>query len=135
MRLFLCLALFAMMGVLLFSTGTRPVSGCTDYDQDGVCPPADCNDFNPTISYDGDFDNDGVTVCQGDCMDDDPTILKCKESHKQYPIFYNPPEENCTSGFTVTTQLFHCWTQPDGSLLCETTPFYQYDTNYLRNCY
>ncbi|HEX8634838.1 MAG TPA: hypothetical protein VF703_11885 [Pyrinomonadaceae bacterium] len=134
MRAILCLAL--MFGaLLLFPSAPAPVSGCTDYDQDGVCAPIDCNDFNPTIAYDGDDDGDGFTVCQGDCADDDPTIHKCKDSLRQYPVFYNPPEQPCQSGYTLTTQLFHCYTQPDGTRICDPEPFYQYDSPFLRDCF
>jgi hypothetical protein len=136
MRIVLCLALLMMMGALLLSTSTRPVGGCTDWDEDGVCAGVDCNDSNPTINYDGDADGDGFTVCQGDCMDEDPSIHKCGETHKQYPIIYNPPEQPCKQGYTITTKLYRCWYDSNGVFLgCESQPYYQYDTNYLRDCF
>jgi hypothetical protein len=135
MRTIFGLALLTIMGALLLSGTTRTASSCSDYDQDGVCPPTDCNDFNPTINYDGDYDGDGVTVCQGDCMDDDPTVLKCGEIHREYPVIYSPPEQPCRQGYTVTTSLHNCWYGDFGQLYCDTTPFYEYDTNYLRDCY
>ena len=76
MRLMLCLALLTILGLVLLS-GTNSANGCTDWDEDGVCAANDCNDYNPTILYDGDNDNDGFTVCEGDCDDSDPSIHKC----------------------------------------------------------
>lgn len=134
MKLMMCLTVLVMIGVVVLFTDTRPASGCTDWDEDGVCAENDCNDFNPTVGYDGDADGDGSTVCQGDCADDDPSILRCGEVFRMYPVFYNPPEQPCSEGYTITTKLFNCWPQPDGTLCCEATPFYEYDTNYLRGC-
>lgn len=135
MRLILCLALLMMMGALLLSTGMRPVSSCTDWDEDSVCAENDCNDFNPTVGYDGDNDGDGSTVCQGDCADDDPTILRCGDVLRMYPVYYYPPEQPCREGYTITTKLYNCWYGDFGVKYCDTQPYYQYDTNYLRDCY
>lgn len=135
MRSILCLALLTTMGALLLSTNMRPAGGCTDWDQDYVCAASDCNDSNPTVGYDGDYDGDGFTVCEGDCMDDDPAIHKCGEVRRVYPIFYNPPEAPCKEGYTITTKLYECWYDAFGVKHCATQPYYQYDTNYLRDCF
>ena len=44
MRLILCLTLLTIMGLVLLSD--RSAKGCTDWDEDGVCVPYDCNDYN-----------------------------------------------------------------------------------------
>jgi len=45
MRLILCLTLLTIMGLVLLSD-TRSAKGCTDWDEDGVCAPYDCDDYN-----------------------------------------------------------------------------------------
>ena len=136
MRIVLCLALLIMMGALLLSTSTRPVGGCTDWDEDGVCAASDCNDFNPTVGYNDDADADGVTVCQGDCDDGDAAnIDRCGGVHRMYPVFYEPPEQPCREGYTLTTKVYRCWYDAFGVLQCETEPYYQYDSPWLRDCF
>jgi hypothetical protein len=136
MRPVLCLALLMMMGVLLFSANTRPVSGCTDWDEDGVCGSSDCNDYNPNIGYNGDSDGDGLTVCQGDCDDGDPANTdKCMTNIFQvYPVFYEPPQQPCRQGYTITTTVYECDYNPI-TLQWECWQSYQYDTPYLRDCF
>jgi hypothetical protein len=131
----MCLTLLVMIGVVLLFTDTRSASGCTDWDEDGVCAEWDCNDFNPSVLYDGDNDGDGFTVCSGDCDDDDPSIHHCGEIYRMYPVYYQPPEQPCREGFTVTTKLYNCWYDECGVKYCDTEPYYQYDTDYLRDCY
>ena len=50
MRLILCLTLLTIMGLVLLSD--RSAKGCTDLDEDGVCAPYDCNDYNKCGSID-----------------------------------------------------------------------------------
>jgi hypothetical protein len=130
----LCLSVLTIVFALLLSGNSRSAIAFADYDQDGVPAGPDCNDFNPTIAYDADDDLDGFTICQGDCADDDPTIHKCAESHRQYPVIYNPPETPCHTGFTVHTKAYHCW-YVCGVQFCESEPFMEYDTDYLKDCF
>ena len=133
MRLMLCLMLLTILGLVLLS-GTKSANGCTDWDEDSVCAPYDCNDYNPTIGYDGDNDNDGFTVCEGDCDDSDTSIHKCGSIFQMYPVIYNPPDQPCREGFTVTTKLYNCWIDANGVKHCDAQPYYTYDTDYLRDC-
>ena len=134
MRKVLCLAL--VLAALIPFAGSRPVAGCSDWDEDGVCAENDCNDFNPTVGYNGDADQDGIAVCQGDCDDGDASnVDKCMGFLQMYPVIYQPPEQPCRDGFIITTSFFNCWIDAYGTRICETQPFYQYDTPYLRDCY
>lgn len=139
MRKVLFLAL--TMAAILTVAGSRPVAGCTDWDQDGVCGYYDCNDYNPTIGYDGDGDGDGVTVCQGDCNDADAAnVDKCTSAlFQMYPVYdYNLEGGTCSQGFTITTSLYQCWNIPGPNgyeRMCSSIPYYQYDTSYLRTCF
>src|SRR5690242_242399 len=119
MRSVLCVTIFLTIGLVLV-LGPKPVNSCTDWDEDGVCASSDCNDYNPAVGYDGDNDGDGVTVCQGDCEDSDPSILKCGEIFRMYPVIYQPPEQPCHEGFTVTTKYFNCWWQLDWDEINQT---------------
>ena len=131
------LTLLVMMGVVLLFSDMRPVSSCTDWDEDGVCAAYDCNDFNPTVGYDADADGDGVTVCQGDCDDGGAAnIDRCYSDPPQYyPVYYNPPEQPCRKGYTLTTKFHRCWYDSCGVLWCETQPYYQYDSPWLKDCF
>jgi hypothetical protein len=128
MRKLMVLTLLAS-ALLLFST-PHTANSCTDWDQDGVCAPYDCNDFNPTVGYDGDYDGDGYTVCSGDCMDDDPTVHRCGNVHQYFPVYYNPPEQPCQSGYNLHTNYFHCYSTG----YCDPQPFMQTDEPYFRDC-
>ena len=48
-------------------------SSCTDADQDGLCPPLDCDDTRASCTTDctGDTDADGVPYCRDTCIDSD----------------------------------------------------------------
>ena len=131
MKMILCLAL--LLGAFLLFPGSRPVNGCSDWDQDGVCAEVDCNDFNPTVNYDGDDDGDGFTVCQGDCADDDPTIHKCQESHRMYPVIYNPPEQPCHSGYMLWRARYSCELPANNVINC--TFLWSDEAPFLRDCY
>jgi hypothetical protein len=88
------LALLPVLGALGCGAGPTPVPGCPtdDADCDGVTSPTDCDDSDATVSPDRgercdgkdnncdgavdegfDQDGDGVTTCEGDCDDGDPT--------------------------------------------------------------
>lgn len=131
MKTVLCLAL--MLSALLLFPSPRPVTGCADWDQDWVCADVDCNDANPTVGYDGDEDGDGFTVCQGDCADDDPTVHKCAESHRMYPVFYNPPEQPCQSGYILRRSRYACDPPVSGVVNC--TLLWSDESPFLRDCY
>jgi hypothetical protein len=103
MRKFLFLALFAAIGAALLLAGNRPAAACIDNDNDGVCREYDCDDSSPLKSSTADLDGDGYSECDGDCRDDDPSITFCAETAwKRFPVFYEPGEQNCRTGITVT---------------------------------
>jgi hypothetical protein len=138
MRSVLCFTILLLVGVVLVF-GSNPASSCTDWDEDGVCATSDCNDFNPSVGYNGDDDGDGVTICQGDCDDSDPSNLnKCAGNMFQmYPVFYNPPDQPCQQGYTVQYSYHYCrYELINGAWVwkCDTQPFFQFTTNYLRDC-
>lgn len=138
MRSVLCFTILLLVGAVLVF-GSNSASSCTDWDEDGVCAPNDCNDFNPTVGYNGDDDGDGVTICQGDCDDSDPANMdKCAGNMFQmYPVFYNPPDQPCRQGYTVQYSYHYCrYELENGNWVwkCDTEPFFQFTTNYLRDC-
>lgn len=135
MRKVLLLAL--IIAAILPIVGSRPAAGCTDWDQDGVCAYFDCDDNNPEIGYDGDYDGDGVTICEGDADDTDlyniNRLSALLSAMYTYPMYYHYPEQ-CTQGFTITTKLYEC-SIINGYRSCLSFPYYQYDTSYLKTCF
>lgn len=95
----------AALGLLLVAL-TNPVPkgmACIDNDNDGVCREYDCDDSSPLKSSTADLDGDGKSECEGDCRDDDPSITFCAETAwRRFPVFYEPGEQNCRTGITVT---------------------------------
>jgi hypothetical protein len=140
MRKILYLALLTMMSALVLFANNRPATAdCVDFDNDGVCSFLDCDDFNPNITNNGDVDEDGdgFTVCMGDCDDGDPAVQFClrtiiKTDPHRVP-FYTVPSENC-GGLTIHHEFYRCTIDPAGSKCCETTPFWTYDEEVLKNC-
>jgi hypothetical protein len=64
MKLILCLMFLTIMGLVLLSD-TRSAKGCTDWDEDGF------------------------SVCEGDCENSDPSIHKCGSIDQMYSLIYH----------------------------------------------
>jgi hypothetical protein len=89
-----------------------PWNSLDDADGDGACAPADCNDANPNVrpgapeacngvdddcvggaAGEGDGDGDGMRVCEGDCVDTDPSIPRAEQC--------NGIDDDCVAGVPV----------------------------------
>jgi hypothetical protein len=98
------------LGSIFDAPGTEADSGentCVDMDNDGwtVCD-GDCNDNDASLAFNcqinGCTDNDGDGWCSNeDCDDYDSGVQTCNTYYDPYP-YYNPPSYQCYAYYLVT---------------------------------